>query len=68
MGSSKGRYKLLVDEGEIKLGDSITQKVNEGHKISQFVIVVLSQAFIDKNWPKREIYAALNLEVASGEI
>ncbi len=60
--------KCWVDEGEIKWGDSITQKVNDGLKISRFVIVVLSDAFIKKNWPKRELYAALNLEASSGKV
>jgi hypothetical protein len=57
-----------VDEGEILWADSITQKVNEGLKISRYVIVVLSKSFMGKNWPKRELYAALNLEASSGEI
>lgn len=57
-----------VDEGEIKWGDSITQKVNEGLKISRFVIVVLSKSFMNKNWPKRELYAALDQEATSGEV
>ena len=57
-----------VDEGEILWADSITQKVNEGLKISRYVIVVLSTSFIGKNWAKRELYAALNLEASSGEI
>jgi len=57
-----------VDKGEIKWGDSITQKVNKGLKISRFVIVVLSGSFIGKHWPEREMYAALNIEASSGEV
>ncbi len=56
------------DEAEIKWGDSITQKVNEGLRISRYVIVVLSSAFLSKNWPQRELNAALNLESASGDV
>lgn len=56
-----------LDEGEILWADSITQKVNEGLKISRYVIVVLSKSFMGKNWPKRELFAALNLEASSGE-
>ena len=51
-----------LDEAEIKWGDSITKKVNEGLSISRFVIVILSQAFLSKNWPERELNAALNIE------
>jgi hypothetical protein len=60
--------KCWVDEGEIKWGDSIIQKVNEGLTISLFVIVVLSEAFLGKNWPQRELNAVLNLEAGSGEV
>lgn len=60
--------KCWVDEGEIKWGDSITQKVNEGLKISQYVIVVLSESFLGKHWPERELYAALNIEASTGKV
>lgn len=56
------------DEAEIAWGDSITQKVNEGLAMSRFVIVFISQAFLSKNWPKRELSAALNIEANSGEV
>jgi hypothetical protein len=57
-----------VDEAEIRWGDSITQKVNEGLRISRYVIVVLSKSSINKNWPMREMYAVMNQEAASGEV
>jgi hypothetical protein len=50
------------------MGDSITEKVNEGLKISRYVIVVLSKDFLDKNWPKRELNSALNIEASSGQV
>ena len=56
------------DEAEIKWGDSITQKVNEGLKKSRFVVVVLSPSFLIKNWPQRELNAALNIEASTGEV
>lgn len=56
------------DEAEIKWGDSITQKVNEGLIISHYVIVVFSPAFIGKNWPERELNAVLNMEASMGNI
>jgi len=57
-----------LDEAEIQWGDSIIQKVNEGLNISQFVIVVLSTAFINKNWPQRELNSVLNIEASTGEV
>ena len=56
------------DKAEIKWGESITKKVNEGLSISRFVIVVLSLAFLDKNWTQRELYSTLNIEASSGEL
>ena len=56
------------DQAEIKWGDSITDKVNDGLKISKYVIVILSEAFISKNWPQRELNAALNVEASSGDV
>ena len=55
------------DNTEILWGDSITQKVNEGLKISRYVVVVLSEAFISKNWPQRELNAVMNIEASSGQ-
>lgn len=56
------------DEAEIQWGDSITQKVNEGLRISRYVVVVLSSNFTSKNWPQRELNAVLNMESSSGAV
>lgn len=55
-----------LDEGEIDWGDSIIEKVNAGLAKSRYVIVVLSDASIDKHWPLRELNAMLNKEASSG--
>jgi hypothetical protein len=65
---NQAEISCWYDEAEIKWGDSITQKVNEGLRISQYVIVVFSTAFIEKNWPKRELNSVLNLEASTGEV
>ncbi|NCR73586.1 MAG: toll/interleukin-1 receptor domain-containing protein [Microcystis aeruginosa LG13-12] len=56
------------DKAEIKWGDSITKKVNEGLRISHFVIVVISKAFLSKNFPQTELYSTLTREISSGEV
>ena len=56
-----------VDEAEIRWGESLTAKVNEGLRISRFVVVVLSTSFVDQHWPERELNSALNIEASSGE-
>lgn len=54
------------DQRETRWGDSVTGAVNQGLKEARFVIVVLSRAFISKQWPQREWRAALNREIALG--
>lgn len=56
------------DEAEIRWGDSITQKVNEGLATSRYVVVVFSPAFVQKNWPQRELNAVLNQEASTGDV
>jgi len=62
------KISYWFDEAEIKWGDSLTSKVNEGLRISRYVIVVLSPNFISKPWPEKEFNAALNMEISSGEV
>ncbi len=64
----KAGISYWYDEAQIKWGDSITKKVNDGLNMSRYVIVVLSPAFLKKSWPQREFNAALNLEASSGEV
>lgn len=54
------------DQAEIRWGQSITEKVNDGLRVSQFVIVLFSEAFLTKTWPKRELNSALNQEASTG--
>lgn len=56
-----------VDEGEIKWGDSITRHVNQGLANSRFVVVVLSKHSYKKEWPLKELHAALALEIPKAE-
>jgi len=64
----KANISCWVDEAEIKWGDSITEKVNEGIRTSRFVIVVISPSFMSKNWPWRELNALLNIEASKKEV
>jgi hypothetical protein len=57
-----------LDEAEIRWGDSLVDKVQEGLRNSRFVIVVLSGTFLAKPWPRRELASALSLESSSGVV
>lgn len=52
-----------VDSVAIKLGDSITEKVNEGLRQADYFLVVLSKWFIGKPWPEKELNAILNMNI-----
>jgi hypothetical protein len=57
-----------LDEAEIAWGESISEKINDGLKSSKYVIVILSRAFLSKNWPKKELWAVLNIEARTGNV
>lgn len=50
---------IWIDTWKIKVGDSITGKVNEGIGASDYLIVVLSRTSVASNWVREEINTAL---------
>jgi len=56
---------LLVwfDEWEIKVGDSLVEKINQGIEYSSFMAIVLSKNSIEKTWFKKEINAGFVKEL-----
>lgn len=61
----KGRgIRVWYDEYELKIGDSLSQKIEEGLASSRYGIVVLSHSFFDikKTWPKIEVDAMFAAE------
>ncbi|WP_071527246.1 toll/interleukin-1 receptor domain-containing protein [Nodosilinea nodulosa] len=61
----KSGASIFYDEYSIKLGDSLTQKINEGLQSADFAIIVLSEAFFQKNWTQAELQSIFNLHVSS---
>jgi len=45
---------VWYDEGEIIWGDLITEKIQEGIKLSRFAIICFSKEFLRKNWANSE--------------
>jgi hypothetical protein len=60
--SSRG-IKIWLDKWEIKVGDSITEKINQGIKQNDYLIIVLSKASVKSEWVRRELDAALMKEL-----
>ncbi|WP_222166291.1 toll/interleukin-1 receptor domain-containing protein [Edaphocola aurantiacus] len=46
---------IWYDEFELKIGDSLRKKIDEGLKLSKYGIVVLSRDFFKKNWTEYEL-------------
>src|SRR5262245_44710465 len=53
---------IWFDEQTLRLGDSLRQKIDEGLANCRFGVVVISHAFLSKEWPQRELDALLSRE------
>jgi serine/threonine protein kinase len=51
-----------LDESELKLGDSLRQKIDQGLAESSYGVVILSRNFFSKDWAQRELNALASLE------
>ena len=57
------RIKVFIDRWEMKLGDSITNKIQDAITDASFLMVILSKNSIACDWCKREITTGLMLEL-----
>ena len=60
--------RMWYDESELRIGDSLRRKIDEGLANSRFGIVVLSHAFFKKNWPQYELDALVAREMADKSV
>ncbi|HYD22121.1 MAG TPA: TIR domain-containing protein [Flavipsychrobacter sp.] len=54
---------VWYDEHQLKVGDSLRKKIDEGLKSSRYGIVVFSPDFFKKNWPDYELNGLVAREV-----
>jgi Protein kinase domain/TIR domain len=52
---TRSGLRVWLDENELKIGDSLREKIDHGLANSRFGIVILSPAFFAKDWPAREL-------------
>ncbi|NMC53377.1 MAG: DUF1883 domain-containing protein [Chloroflexi bacterium] len=64
----KGGLRVWYDEFELKIGDSLRRKIDNGLAHSRFGIVVLSQAFFKKGWPNYELDGLVTRAVSGDQI
>jgi len=48
-------FKVWYDEFELKIGDSLRKKIDNGLTNSRYGIVIISPSFIKKNWTEYEL-------------
>ena len=48
-------YNVWYDEFELKIGDSLRKKIDDGLSNSKYGIVIISPSFVKKNWPEYEL-------------
>jgi hypothetical protein len=63
--ASRG-IRVWLDEQQLTIGDSLSQKIDAGLSQSRFGAVVLSPSFFAKEWPKRELDGLVARETALG--
>lgn len=59
---------VWYDKWELRVGDSIIDKIQEGIESQDFLIIVLSPASVASNWVKRELNAALMRELGERRV
>lgn len=65
---SQGVKDVWLDEAEILVGDSLTKKIEEGLKRTNYIGVALSPRSVSSSWVERELEIAINREISTGEI
>ena len=55
--------RVWYDEFTIRIGDSIRRKIDAGLARSRFGVVVISPAFLKKNWPQYELDGLVTKEM-----
>ncbi|MCA1621949.1 MAG: toll/interleukin-1 receptor domain-containing protein [Acidobacteria bacterium] len=55
---------VWLDEAEIRLGDSLIEKIRDAIDTVDYVAVLLSKNSVNSEWVKREVDIAMNQEIA----
>lgn len=66
--NERGVSDVWVDEAEIMVGDSLTQKIEEGLTKTRYFGVVLSPRSIKSRWVQKELETAISKEIETGSV
>ena len=64
----KSGYYVWTDDAEIKVGDSLIQKIREGIDKVAYVGAVISSNSVESEWVKKELDIAMNQEIEGKNI
>lgn len=56
--------RVWLDEAQVRLGDSLRRKIDQGIRSSKFGVIVLSEAFFAKGWTNHELDGIVTRNVA----
>src|SRR6185437_5021087 len=59
---------VWYDKWEIRVGDSLLDKISEGIQRNDYLAIVLSSRSVQSEWVKREVNAALMRELAERRV
>ena len=65
---NKRGISCWVDEAELLPGVSLIDAVNDGLATARFVLVIITENFLQRNWTQRELNAALSREIRMGTV
>ncbi|MEB8693121.1 TIR domain-containing protein [Bacillus cereus] len=60
--------KPWIDESEIKLGDSLIEKIRDGLDQVDYLVALISENSIQSEWVKKELDIAMNSEIEGKKI
>lgn len=60
-------FTVWFDEAELRLGDSLRRKIDDGLARCRYGVVILSPSFLERDWPKRELDGLVARETNSGQ-
>ena len=64
---TRSGLKVWLDEDQLRLGDSLRRKIDEGLAKSRYGLVILSEHFFAKTWPQEELDGLTALEGTRGK-
>lgn len=64
----KGGLSVWYDEYELKIGDSLRQKIDHGLARSRFGLVVFSKSFFSKGWTNYELDGIVTRSVSNQQV